>query len=74
MFDAVCNPDDDTIGHIIEHSSAKAARRLVDPRNGDIWVWDAALATHAQAAKSLQIPYSNPPGGGEVLINEDHVG
>ena len=53
---------------------APTVQSLISIRYGDIWVWDAALATHAQAAKSLQIPYSNPPGGGEVLINEEHVG
>jgi len=67
MIDAVKNPTYTKILDIISSSRIKTARRLVDPRNGDIYVWDAAQGTHRDAADQLQIPYDRKPGEGDIL-------
>lgn len=61
------NPSADEIARIIRGSVHNAARRLVDPRNGNIYVWDAAEGTHRDGAAQLGIPYDRPPGGGDIL-------
>lgn len=67
MFKATKNPNNDEIERIIMGSKIKAARRIIDERNGDCWVWDATLATHAEGAKKLDVPYSLRPGEGDIL-------
>lgn len=64
---AVKNPDAEVTEDIINGSKHKAARRIYDPATGDAWVWAAELATHAEGAKRLGIPYDKKPGEGEIL-------
>lgn len=61
------NPSADEIAAIIRGSAHKAARRLTDPRTGDVYVWDAAEGAHRHGAAQLGIPYDPPLGGGEIL-------
>jgi threonyl-tRNA synthetase len=61
------NPTAKQIEEIIIASKHKAARALTDCRNGDIYVWDAAEATHREAADHLGIPYDKKPGQGDIL-------
>ncbi len=63
----VKNPSAAEIAHIIGASVHKAARRITDPRNGDVYVWDAAEGTHREGADQLGVPYERPPGGGDIL-------
>jgi hypothetical protein len=53
---ATKNPDDATVAGIILGSRHRAARRIVDPNTGDVWVWAAEEATHAEGAERLGIP------------------
>jgi hypothetical protein len=62
------NPTDAEIRQIIASSKHKAARRLEDQRNGDVWVWPAEDATHAEAAVKLGVPYDRKPGEGDILV------
>lgn len=64
----VKNPTRDQTLAVIAKSKHKAARRLVDPRTGDVWIWPAEDATHADGAKRLGIPYDKRPGEGEIVI------
>jgi len=64
---AIRNPMPKAVRKIIRGSKLRAARRIVDPRNGDVWVWDASDATHADGAEALGVPYDKPPGLGDVL-------
>lgn len=66
-FKATRNPDHREIERIITGSKVKAARRIIDTRSGDHWVWDASLATHAEGAKKLGVPYALRPGEGDIL-------
>jgi hypothetical protein len=61
------NPDDDEITAIIRRSRHGAARRIVDYRSGDVWVWPAEIATHAEGAEKLGVPYDKRPGEGDIL-------
>lgn len=65
-FSPVRNPDSGAIRAIIEGSRAKAARRIVDPRNGDAWYWPAEAGTHREDADSLGVPYDRPPAAGDI--------
>lgn len=67
MFSALKNPEKPEIASLIRASSHRAARRIIDPRTGDQWYWDAALATHAEGAAQLGIPYDKPPGAGDIV-------
>lgn len=62
------NPSPRDVAEIIQASRQKAARRLVDSRNGDVWVWDPDIATHAEMALKLGIPYNKKPGEGDILV------
>ena len=50
------NPSADEIAQIIRGSVHKAARRLVDPRNGNVYVWDATEGTHRAGPPSSAFP------------------
>jgi hypothetical protein len=67
-FTPVKNPTDPETRQIIESSAHKAARRIVDERDGAVWVWPFEQATHADGAARLRIPYRRRPGGGDVLV------
>jgi hypothetical protein len=64
---AAKNPDDATVACIIRGSRHKAARRITDPSTGDVWVWAAEAATHAEGAARLGVPYDKKPGEGDIL-------
>ena len=68
MIDAVKNPAPDDIQRILALSPTRTARRLVDEITGDVWVWPAEQATHADAARQLGATYSRPPGAGEIIV------
>lgn len=67
-FTAHKNISDDALRALIASSEHQAVRTITDPRNGDKWFWDAALATHAEGASKLDVPYDRPPGAGDILI------
>jgi hypothetical protein len=70
MFDkakALRNPDDINLRRLINSSSHKAARRLVDEDTGDVWYWPAEVGTHREGADALNITYSRPPGLGDIV-------
>ena len=62
------NPTDPEIRQIIEASAHKAARRIVDERDGAVWVWPFEQATHAEGAARLGVPYGRRSGEGDVLV------
>ena len=66
-FEAKKNLSTSEIATLIEVSKHKAVRRIVDPRNGDLWYWKAELATHADGAQKLGVPYDKRPGEGDIL-------
>lgn len=61
------NPDDTAIRAAIAASKHRAARRIIDPRDGTIWIWPAEQGTHAEGAGRLGVPYDRPPGAGDIL-------
>lgn len=61
------NPTNEEIAAIIHGSTLKAARRITDPRTGDVYVWDATEGTHRQGADYLGVPYDRRPGEGDIL-------
>ena len=67
VFAPVRNPSREQIVDLIGRSKHAALRRIVDPRNGDVWVWRAEEATHTEGAASLSIPYDRRPGEGDVI-------
>lgn len=67
MICASLNPSPDDIARMIKASTHKAARRIVDPRNGDAWYWPAEQGTHAEGAKTLGVPYDRRPGEGDIV-------
>lgn len=67
-FTPVRNPDDEALRRVIMASRHKAARRIIDERDGTVWVWPFEQASHAEGAARLAVPYSRPPGSGDVLI------
>lgn len=66
-MNATRNPTPDEVRAIVRGSRHRAARRIVDNRNGDVWVWPAEQATHAQGANELGVPYDRPPGAGDII-------
>lgn len=62
------NPSKAEIVDIINRSRSKSARRIEDPRNGDLWYWPFEENTHAEGAEHLGVPYNRPPGGGDVVV------
>ena len=75
MFEAQKNLKPGEIIALIGRSKHKAVRRIADPRSGDIWYWKAELATHAEGAEKLGVPYDRRPGEGgysHPLIEADH--
>lgn len=67
MFEAHKNPDEEAVRALIHGSKHRAVRRIRDERSGDYWYWDAALATHAEGAAKLDVPYDKRPGEGDIL-------
>lgn len=67
MFPATKNPSPDQVAKIVDASRHKAARRIVDPANGDAWYWPAEAGTHAEGAAALNIPYDRRPGEGDII-------
>jgi hypothetical protein len=61
------NPSNAEISALIRASKHKAARRIVDPRNGDAWYWPAEAGTHREGADFLGVPYDRPPGAGDIV-------
>jgi hypothetical protein len=61
------NPTTNEIADVIRQSRHQAARQIIDPRNGDVWVWPAEQGTHAEGAAHLGVPYDKPPGTGTIL-------
>jgi hypothetical protein len=66
-INAVKNPSAEQIAAIVRGSKHQAARRIVDPRNGDVWAWPAEHATHREGADALGVPYDRPPGAGDIV-------
>lgn len=67
MFEAQKNLKPGEIIALIGRSKHKAVRRIADPRSGDIWYWKAELATHAEGAEKLGVPYDRRPREGDIL-------
>lgn len=67
-FPAKCNPTDAEIRALIDGSQHKAARRIIHPDTGDVYVWPFEAGTHREGADALGIPYDRPPGEGDVLV------
>ena len=67
QFEAKKNLSNSEIATLIELSKHRAVRRIVDPRNGDLWYWKAELGTHAEGARKLGVPYDKRPGEGDIL-------
>ena len=67
QFEAKKNLSNSEIATLIEVSKHRAVRRIVDPRNGDLWYWKAELGTHAEGAQKLGVPYDKRPGEGDIL-------
>jgi hypothetical protein len=67
---ATKNPDPEQIADFIRASAHRAARRIIDPRSGDVWVWPAEQATHAEGAERLGVPYDKKPGEGDILTGD----
>ena len=61
------NPSAAEIKGLILRSRHHAARRIV-AADGTVYVWPFESATHAEAAASLNMPYSLKPGAGDVLF------
>lgn len=66
-FAPVRNPTAEQVASLVARSRHRAARRIVDPATGDEWYWPAELATHAEGAAKLGIPYDRPPGAGDIV-------
>jgi hypothetical protein len=66
-FEAKKNITPAEIAALITASKHKAVRRIEDTRNGDFWYWKAELATHAEGAAKLGVPYDKRPGEGDIL-------
>jgi hypothetical protein len=66
-FEAHKNLPRDKLAALIGLSEQKAVRRIEDPATGDLWYWRAELATHAEGAAKLGIPYDKRPGEGDIL-------
>lgn len=66
-FHPLRNPTEAELAELIRSSRHDAARRIVDPRNDDVWCWRAEEATHAEGAGKLGVPYDKPPGAGEIV-------
>ncbi len=64
------NPSKERIVETIRASRVGAARQLVDPRDGTVWIWPAELSYHGDMARRLKIPYTTF-GGGDVLIIDE---
>lgn len=67
MIEAIKNPSSEAIAALVNSSRHKAARRIVDPRNGDAWYWSAEQGTHAEGAAHLGVPYDRRPGEGDIV-------
>jgi len=64
------NPTQQQLNGFMSRTEYKAARRLVDPATGDVYVWDAGNpALHDFVARRLGIEYK-AKGEGEVLFLE----
>jgi hypothetical protein len=64
------NPSQQQLNGFMARTQYKAARRLVDPSTGDVYVWDAGNpALHDFVARRLGIEYK-PTGKGDVLFLE----
>ena len=68
MLNAIKNPSPSQVRDIIAKSKHFAARRIIDPRDGAVWVWPFERATHAEGAAALGVPYDRRPGDGDVLV------
>jgi hypothetical protein len=68
QINALKNPTNEQIAALVEGSKHRAARRLVDEKTGDVYVWDACKGTHAECAAAFGLSYSLPPGAGEIII------
>jgi hypothetical protein len=66
-FEARKNLTDGEIAAMIRASKVKAVRRITDPCTGDHWYWPAEMATHAEGAEKLGVPYEKRPGKGDII-------
>lgn len=64
----VKNPSPPEIAETIRKSKHLAARTIIDARTGDRFVWPFEMATHAEGAAMLGVPYDRPSGSGDVLF------
>lgn len=67
-FPATLNPDETATRAIIDASRHKAARRIIHPDTGDVYVWPFEAGTHREGADALGIPYDRKPGEGDILV------
>jgi len=66
-FEPKKNLAPDEIAEMVKASGNEAVRRIHDPRTGDYWYWPAEMATHAEGAEYLGIPYDKRPGEGDII-------
>lgn len=66
-FEAKKNLTPDDIAAMVKASTQEAVRRIHDPHSGDYWYWPAEMATHAEGAEKLGIPYDKRPGEGDII-------
>lgn len=71
MVEAIRNPTPEQVRDMIRASRHQAVRRIIDPRNGDVWCWPAEQGSHAQGAAFLGVPYDPPPNGGDILTLDE---
>jgi hypothetical protein len=69
-WNPILNPTPAEISGAIARSKHRAARRIIDQRNGDIWIWPAEQAFHAAGAALLGVPYDKPAGTGDILTDD----
>jgi len=64
---ALCEPTTTDIRKLASLSPSRTLRRICDGETGMYWYWPAEMATHAEGAAVLGIPYDRPPGAGEIV-------
>lgn len=58
-MEALRNPSEPEVAEMLRSGSLRVAR---DHANGDIYVWQGAVATHRQMIERLQLPMADGAG------------
>lgn len=61
-FAVVRNPSRAEIGRMLKAARGGALRVARDHSNGDIYAWDAAIASHRQMIEHLRLPMADGAG------------